>query len=316
MRTLTLAAPQRRPASAPGSRGRCSPTASPAASTQTCSPAGPGEPCPQPARVSWPGTRGTGLTRDRGRLGRPLRRPRARLPGAASPQPRSARARRPGARTPPGCPGSAASGLTRPGTGRRCRARPGCGRTSARSRAAEPAGAERAAGGRRARGHRLCTCSLARPGDSGRPPPGPRGACAAALWPPVGGVSACGGRRPPPALARQTEPLRALAQQGRGHPLPCTYPHAHTAPLAVIHTPGECMALTPRHTYTQAHWAPPHPGARGHTRIPTHRADAHCLIQTHRTTAPQTSHTRALSHMLRNSRGHCDRHTCTLPHGW
>lgn len=36
-------------------------------------------------------------------------------------------------------------------------------------------GVQRVAGAERASGRPVCTCSLARPGDSGRPPPGPRG---------------------------------------------------------------------------------------------------------------------------------------------
>lgn len=157
--------------------------------------------------------------------GRPLRRPRARLPGAASPQPRSAGAQRPGARTPLGCPGSLASGLTRPDTGRCCRARRGCGQTTALSPAAEPAGAERAAGGRRASGHRLCTCSLARLGDSGRPPRGPRGARAAALSQASGRGRGLRERRPQPALALQTKPLWAPCQARTLPPGPL---HIHT----------------------------------------------------------------------------------------
>lgn len=44
-------------------------------------------------------------------------------------------------------------------------------------------GVERAAGAERANGRPVCTCSLARPGDSGRPPPGPRGSgVCPALW--------------------------------------------------------------------------------------------------------------------------------------
>ena len=65
------------------------------------------------------GTRRSHSPRDRGQLGRPLRRPRARLPGAPSPQPRSARSLGAlGARTPPGGPRRGAARRA-PGTGRR-----------------------------------------------------------------------------------------------------------------------------------------------------------------------------------------------------
>lgn len=75
---LRLLAPQKAPpASAPGSPGRCSPAALPAASTQTCLPAARAEvPAEVPGRQDSPA-----ITAGRG----------ARLPRAPSPQPRSAR---------------------------------------------------------------------------------------------------------------------------------------------------------------------------------------------------------------------------------
>lgn len=111
---------------------------------------------------------------------------------------------RPGHRTPPpGSPELRTSGLSRGS------------RASGRR-----AGAERAAGSGRAGGRAgagLCTCSLARPEDSGRPPPGPKGARAAARPPPEGGVTACGaGTHTLPWPSRPAHCVQSLAAgQGR-----------------------------------------------------------------------------------------------------
>lgn len=191
------------------------------------------------------GTRETGLTRDRGRLGRPLRRPHSCLPGAASPQPRSAQSRAPLAPARPwavrderpdaavhSAPLRGSSGL----------------RTSGLSRGSR-AGGRRAGGGPAGgglAGTRLCTCSLARPGDSGWPPPGPRGACAAALPLARGRGRGSPRGRPPPAPAHGRSPLRG--------PVPSedqdtqSHTRTHTASLAVLHTPGECIGVS-----TQTH---------------------------------------------------------------
>ncbi|XP_059990646.1 uncharacterized protein LOC132511486 [Lagenorhynchus albirostris] len=100
------------------------------------------------------GTRRSHSPRNRDQLGRPLRRPRARLPGAPSPQPRSARSLGAlGARTPPGGPRRGAARRA-PGTRRRhlapwaadVRAEP-----RRRSKRA-PSGRRAASGGRRASG--------------------------------------------------------------------------------------------------------------------------------------------------------------------
>lgn len=78
-----------------------------------------GEPCPQPALGSRLGHRGPHSPRDRSWLGHSLWRPRARLPGAPSPQPRSAQSPSAlGAHTSPGGPRRGAAGRAL-GTGRR-----------------------------------------------------------------------------------------------------------------------------------------------------------------------------------------------------
>lgn len=126
---------------------------------------------------------------------------------------------RPGRRTPPqGSPGLRASGLSRGGGA--------SGRGAVRS-------GRPAAGGRASAG--LCTCSLARPEDSGRPPPGPRGARAAA--------------RPP---ARRPREGSRLAERG---PTPCPGPPAQ--PTACSHTPPSKDAATHSLSHTHAH-AQPH----------------------------------------------------------
>lgn len=126
---LTLLAPQKAPpASAPGSQGRCSPAALPAASTQTCLPAARrGKPCPQPARRSrlrYLGGRTHLRLRPAGAPAYPGRQARSpAVPGAERPwrlhapgRPAASGPTRPGHRTPPqGSPGLRTSGLSRGG---------------------------------------------------------------------------------------------------------------------------------------------------------------------------------------------------------
>lgn len=118
------------------------------------------------------------------------------------------------------------------------------------------------AGGRLA-GARLCTCSLARPGDSGRPPPGPRGAGQPAARHPWEGSW------PTPSPNPRNQPTRA-----RRHALlPCkdadTYTHtnslthqanplARTPTLVYANTLGttthrSSLPHLPKHTGTGAH---------------------------------------------------------------
>lgn len=177
--------PQRRPQpAAPSQPEQVQPRRAPAASTQTCSRASGKEPARRPRGGPGGGPGGAPgrqhSPRERGRLGRPLRRPRARS-WALSPQPRSARA--------PAPPRAARRAPEEQGAAARLPGLRASGRSGRRGRAPGGRSGRRAAGG-----GGLCTCSLARPGDSGRPPPGPRGA-RARRCPPRGRGRAGGGGR-------------------------------------------------------------------------------------------------------------------------
>lgn len=248
--THTPCPPKGAPASPPGSQSRCSPAALPAAFTQTCLPVAGWKKKP------WlQSARGSGLKHPGGRT-HPRPRP-AEAPASAAtrPPPRGAEPAAPqcpepsapSARKPRG--GPAASGQTRPGHRTPPPGSLGL-RTSGLSRGGTArgrgAGGWRAAGGGRA-GARLCTCSLARSGDSGQPPPGPRGAGAAALAP-AGGVAAGGAGDPHPTRCRRTSPLREATCRAKTltHTLIHTHPRTHS--LTLSNTPGEFIG-----THTQTH---------------------------------------------------------------
>lgn len=261
---------------------------------------------PQPARGTRPGRPGTGLTPRSQPAGAPAQRPRARLPRAPSPQPRSARS--PGALVP--ARPRAACG-ERPGAPRHRAPPPGSGlRPSGRSGGS--GGHRRAAGGgRRAAGSgRPALHMLTRAARGQRPaPPGPRDARAQRLPAPGRGRRWRGGGSHP-APARETSPAgaatRAAAEQKRCHPLSCT--HTHTASLAVIHTPGKRTgAHTPTHVYTNT------VGTAAQTSMLTHSlryrhagTDAHCVIRT-----PNHCFTDTLMPTFTHDTGLCPTHSET-----